>query len=253
MKKTAIWLVVAILIVGIIRAALAGPTPADILRQMDRNIEFRTVYYEASMEIVVGSRKITKTMRSWAEGNEKALMEFTSQRDLGTRILKLGDDLWLYSPTAEEEVKLSGDMLKQGMMGSDFSYQDALEYEHLTELYQAELAGEELIGDRPCHVLELTARPGVEVSYYRRKVWVDKERFVGLKEELYAPSGKLLKVSTTEKVERFGARYYATALRMEDKLRKKSSTRFVMDKIVFDLPIPAGTFTRQRLTAKAGK
>ena len=37
-------------------------------------------------------------MRAWAEGNDKGLVEFTGRRDLGTRILKIGDDLWLYSP-----------------------------------------------------------------------------------------------------------------------------------------------------------
>jgi outer membrane lipoprotein-sorting protein len=223
----------------------------DILKRLDRNQEFQTAYYEARMEITVGGRKATKTMRAWAEGNNKGLMEFTDRRDLGTRILKIGDDLWLFSPTAEEEVKLSGDMLRRGMMGSDFSYQDALDYEHMTEQYQAELLGGETLDGRPCYLLELVAREGVEVSYYRRKIWIDKERYIALREELYAPSGKLLKVSTTEKVEAFGARYYATAVRMEDKLRKNSSTRFVIEKIVFDAPIPAGTFTRQRLTAKA--
>ncbi len=230
--------------------ALAAPTALEILKQVDRNENFTTVYYEARMDITVGGRQVAKTMRAWAEGNNKALVEFTSRRDLGTRILKINDDLWLYSPTAEEEVKLSGDMLKQGLMGSDFSYQDMLDYEHLTELYQAAVIGEETLDGRSCHVLELTARPNQEVSYYRRKIWVDKERFVSLREELYAPSGKLLKLSATEKVEHFGARWYATSVVMEDKLKKNSNTRFAIEKIVFDQPIPASTFTRQRLTAK---
>lgn len=239
-------------VVSLAVAAFAALAAQEILKRLDENENFKTAYYEASMEITVGGRKITKTMRAWAEGNNKGLVEFTSLRDRGTRFLKIGDDLWLYSPTAEEEVKLSGDMLKQGMMGSDFSYQDALDYEHLVDLYQSNLTGEERLGDRPCYLLELVAKPGAEVSYYRRKVWVDSERYVALREEFYAPSGKLLKVATIEKVERFGARYYATAMKMEDKLRKDSSTRFTIDKIVFDQPIPPGTFTRQRLTAKVG-
>jgi len=233
-----------------VAAAAMALSAVEILREVERNEAFTTLYYEARMEIQVGGRRVTKTMRGFAQGNEKGLLEFTSRRDLGTRILKIGDDLWLYSPTAEEEVRLSGDMLRQGMMGSDISYQDALEYEHLTELYTAEVIGEETLAGRPCHLLELVARPGKEVSYYRRKIWVDKERYVALREELYAPSGKLLKVMSVEKVERFGSRYYATAVVFEDKLRKNSSTRMVIEKIVFDQPLPADVFTRQRLTAK---
>ena len=99
-------------------------------------------------------------------------------------------------------------MLNQGMMGSDFSYQDIMESDKLTDLYEFELLGEEEIDGRLCYVLEGTAIPGKEVSYYRRKSWIDKERFVGLKEELHARSGCLLKVMTTTKVEQFDDRWY---------------------------------------------
>ncbi|NLJ61617.1 MAG: outer membrane lipoprotein-sorting protein, partial [Firmicutes bacterium] len=103
------------------------PAASEIIKRMEQNTDFKTAYYEARMEITQRERVNTKTMRAWVEGNDKALVEFTNKRDLGTRILKIEDDLWLFSPTAEEEVRLSGEMLNQGMMGSDFSYQDALE------------------------------------------------------------------------------------------------------------------------------
>ena len=75
-----------------------------------------------------------------------------------------------------------------------------MESDKLTELYDFNLIGEEDLDGRPCYVLEGIAVEGKEVSYYRRKSWVDKERFIGLKEELYARSGRLLKVMTVGKV-----------------------------------------------------
>ncbi|TCL76400.1 MucB/RseB-like sigma(E) regulatory protein [Hydrogenispora ethanolica] len=227
----------------------AGLSPDEILARIDQNHFYQSAYTESRMEITIGSRKVTKAMRGWNEGREKSFVEFTDKRDQ-SRILKLKDDLWIFSPTAESEVKLSGDMLRQGMAGSDFSYQDALEAQHLRDLYRAKLIGEATIGDRPCFLLDLIARDNVEVSYYQRKIWVDKERFIELKEEMYAPSGKLLKVSSIEKVEQFENRYYPTVVVMADKLRKNSSTRFVIEKIQFNVPIPAGTFTRQHLTGR---
>ncbi|MGB4452110.1 MAG: outer membrane lipoprotein-sorting protein, partial [Bacillota bacterium] len=107
-------------------AATATPSASEIIERMERNTDFETVYYEARMEISQRGRVNTKTMRAWADEDGRALIEFTNKRDLGTRILKIGDDLWLFSPTADEEVRLSGEMLNQGLMGSDFSYQDAL-------------------------------------------------------------------------------------------------------------------------------
>lgn len=253
-KQMKVWamlmgiILVTLAAVPVIQAA--GPSPREILAKVDANHKYNTSYSEARMEITIGSRKVTKTMRSWSEGGvEKAFAEFLDKRDQ-SRMLKLKDDLWLFSPTAESEIKLSGDMLDQGMGGSDYSYRDMLENLHLLDLYNVNLLGEETMGGRPCYLLELTAKSGVEVSYYRRKMWVDKERFIQLKEEMYAPSGKLLKVSTVEKVAQFGSRWYPTASVMEDKIRKNSNTRMILDKIQFDVAVPAGTFTRQNLTGR---
>lgn len=242
-------IMVVIFLIGMAAIFAEGLSGQEIIGRLDRNHKFQSAYMEARMVISIGPRKVTKSLRSWSDGDKKAFAEFTDKRDR-SRILKIGDDLWLFSPTAESEVKLSGEMLKQGMAGSDFSYQDALESEHMLELYKVSLSGEEVLGERPCYVLELTAKENAEVSYYRRKMWVDKDRFIELKEELFAPSGKLLKVSVTEKVEQFGTRFYPTIVVMEDKLRKNSNTRFIIDKIQFDVAIPAGTFTRQRLTGR---
>lgn len=253
-KQIRIWLsliyivILAIVVIPGIRAA--ENSPREILAKVDANHKYQTSYSESRMEITIGSRKVTKSLRSWSEGGvDKAFAEFLDKRDQ-SRMLKLKDDLWLYSPTAESEVKLSGDLLDQGMGGSDFSYRDMLENLHLLDLYNVNLLDEENEAGRPCYVLELVAKSGVEVSYYRRKMWVDKERFIQLKEEMYAPSGKLLKVSSTEKVEQFGGRYYPTIVVMEDKIRKNSNTRMIIDKIQFDIAVPSGTFTRQHLTGR---
>ena len=45
-------------------------------------------------------------------------------------------------------------------MGSDFSYQDVMESDKLTDLYNFELIGEEVIYSRPCYVLEGIANEG---------------------------------------------------------------------------------------------
>ncbi|MCK5056985.1 MAG: outer membrane lipoprotein-sorting protein, partial [Candidatus Aminicenantes bacterium] len=87
-------------------------------------------------------------------------------------------------------------------------------------------------------------------TYFTRKIWVDKERFVGLKEELFAKSGKLLKVLTVDSIESFKNRYYPTRITMIDKLRKNSSTEMIIKKIDFDITIPPGTFSERRLMKK---
>ena len=221
-------------------------TADEIIRRRDRNEYVQTAIVEAEMIIINNNRRITKTMTSYAD-RENALTIFTNPRDRGTKFLKRGDELWMFFPDAEDLVKISGHMLNQGMMGSDFSYQDIMESDQLTDLYQFELIGEEEIDGRLCYVLEGTAIPGEEVSYHRRKSWIDKERFIGLKEELYARSGRLLEVLTTTKVELFEDRWYPVEAVMEDKLRRNTRTEFIVKSIEFNPVIPPETFTLENL------
>jgi negative regulator of sigma E activity len=201
---------------------------------------------EADMIIASGKRIITKTMVALSD-RKNSLVEFTNSQDRGTKFLKREDDLWMFFPDAEEIIKISGHMLNQGMMGSDFSYQDVMESDKLTDLYDFEIIKEEDLDGRPCYVLEGIAREGVKVSYYRRVSWVDKERFIGLKEELYAQSGRLLKETKINKIEEIEGRWVAVDSVMENKLRKDTYTQFILTQITFNPEIPEETFSLQNL------
>ncbi len=246
MKKRVCLFVCAILISIFATVALSALTAEEIIKRRDANEYFATAQVEAEMVIINGNRRIVKTMTSFAQG-DNGLVVFTNPRDRGTKFLKRGDDLWMFFPEAEDLVKISGHMLNQGIMGSDFSYQDVMESNKLIDLYNFELIGEEEINGRPCYILEGTAAEGKEVSYYRRKSWVDKVRFVGLKEEFYARSGRLLKVMNVTKVAEVDGRWYPVESVMEDKLRRNTRTEFIIKAIEFNPQIPAGTFTLENL------
>jgi outer membrane lipoprotein-sorting protein len=250
MKKMMVGLTASLIFIliigGILPVAFGALTAEEIIKRRDDNEYYDSAMAEAEMVIINRNRRIVKTMTSYGQG-DNGLVIFTNPRDRGTKFLKRGDDLWMFFPDAEDLVKISGHMLNQGIMGSDFSYQDIMEADKLTELYQFELVGEEEFDGRPCYVLEGTAVPGKEVSYYRRKTWIDQERFVGLKEELYARSGRLLKVATVTRVEKIEDRWYPMEVVMEDKLRKDTRTEFIIKKIEFNPEIPEGTFTLENL------
>ncbi|HEY8344502.1 MAG TPA: outer membrane lipoprotein-sorting protein [Bacillota bacterium] len=247
MKKHLFFLVVSALVISVCTTlALGALTAEEIIKRRDDNEHFDTAQVEAEMIIINRNRRIIKTMTTYAQG-DNGLVIFSNPRDRGTKFLKRGDDLWMFFPDAEDLVKISGHMLNQGIMGSDFSYQDVMESDKLTDLYRFELIGEEEVEGRPCYVLEGIAREGKKVSYYRRKSWVDKERFVGLKEELYARSGRLLKVMSVTKVQKIEDRWYPMTVVMEDKLRKDTRTEFIVKAIAFDPQIPADAFTLENL------
>ena len=239
-------IIISILFSCLIVAAAAEMTAEEIINMRDDNEYFDTAEMEADMIIASGSRIITKTMVALSD-RKNSLVEFTNSQDRGTKFLKREDDLWMFFPDAEEIIKISGHMLSQGMMGSDFSYQDVMESDKLTDLYDFEIIKEEELDGRLCYVLEGIAKEGVKVSYYRRVSWIDKERFIGLKEELYAQSGRILKETKVNKIEEIEGRLIAVDSVMENKLRKDTYTQFIITQISFNPEIPEETFTLQNL------
>jgi len=241
-----IGITISILFSSLTITIAAEMTAEEIINKRDDNEYFDSVKIEAEMIIVSGSRKITKTMVVLSD-KKNSLVEFTNLQDRGTKFLKREDDLWMFFPDAEEIIKISGHMLNQRMMGSDFSYQDIMESDKLTDLYNFKIIKEEEIDKHPCYVLEGIAREGVKVSYYRRVSWVDKERFVGLKEELYTQSGRLLKETRVNEIKELEGRWIPIDSVMENKLRKNTYTGFKITQIDFNPQIPEGTFALQSL------
>jgi outer membrane lipoprotein-sorting protein len=224
-----------------------APSAEDILSRVDANQVYSTIYYEGRMEIVSGARSKVKTMKAWAEGEDKAFIEFTNPEDRGTKMLKLEDNLWMYFPSEQDTVKISGAMLRQGIMGSDFSYQDAMNSEELSTLYAASVAGSETLEGRDCHVLELKSDKS-GVHYPRRRLWVDKEHFTILRGELYAKSGTLLKVLKVLGTVSLQGRRFPSVIEYSDQLKKNSRTVLTMDSIVINPSIDPGRFSLQAFT-----
>ena len=78
-------------------------------------------------------------------------------------------------------------------------------------------------------------------------MWIDTERSVILKEEMYAKSGRLLKTSITLDVQKIDSRWFVVASEMRNELRKNSSTIFQISNIVFDLALDESIFSLQNL------
>jgi negative regulator of sigma E activity len=137
-------------------------------------------------------------------------------------------------------------MLRQSVMGSDMSYEDMMEDSRLRQVYAAKVVGEETYEGRPCWALEMTAK-AADASYPVRKTWVDKERYLVLKEERYAKSGKLLKTLEVKSVAQKGGRWIQDRAVFRDALKQGSGTEMVIVSIEFDPVIPESVFSKASL------
>jgi outer membrane lipoprotein-sorting protein len=222
------------------------PSAAELLRRVDNNEIYNTIEYEGEIIIEYQGRRYVKVMKAWAKGNSDSFIEFTNSEDRGTKYLKKGGRLYVYSPDNEGVMLISGHMLKESMMGSDMSYEDAISNETLSSRYNPVLAGSETRQGRDCWVLELAAKKKTE-SYPKRKLLIDKETGDMLNYELYALSGAKLKEFNLGKIEVISGRRFPVEMEVRDLLRKDSKTTFVMKNVVLDKPIADSVFSQRNL------
>jgi outer membrane lipoprotein-sorting protein len=230
------------------QAQTQPPSAESILKKIDENQASgsRITVYEMTIHGRRGSR--TMKAKSWVQGVDRAFTEYLDPpRDAGTKMLKLRDQLWTYSPSTDRTIQIAGHMLRQSVMGSDMSYEDLMEDPKLQNLYVAITTGEESLLGRACWVLELKAKPGAAPSYHSRKVWVDKERFLPLREERYATSGKLLKTTEIRSVRQFQQRWVAERAVFNDALKNDGGTEFAITTVEFDAKIPEHVFSQASL------
>lgn len=219
----------------------------SIIDKVDKNMTSDTRISTTDM-IIHGKRK-TRTIRSkgYARGDDESFSEYLSPaKEKGTKMLKLEDKLWIYSPKTDRIIQLSGHMLKQSVMGSDLSYEDMMEDRELLDLYAAEVLGDEVIDGRTTWILELIAVVD-DINYHKRKMWVDQERYVPLKEELYAKSGQLLKKTIMSDVMKIQGRWFPRKINFKDMLKSGKGTDFVIVEVEFDPDIPAYIFSKAAL------
>ena len=223
------------------------PDATSILEKVDKNLSSKNRVFESAMTIHGRRTSRTITSVSYSAGTKQSFTEYlTPPREQGTKMLKLENQLWIYSPSTDRIIQISGHMLRQSVMGSDLSYEDMMDDRKLTEIYKSEIKGNEIIDGRNTVILELIAKVD-DAAYYSQKIWVDAERFVPLKQEMFAKSGQLLKRTTLSDVKQIQGRWFPMTIVYKDVLKEGEGTEFRMTSVKFDQKIPDYIFTKAAL------
>ncbi|MCA9727106.1 MAG: outer membrane lipoprotein-sorting protein [Candidatus Eisenbacteria bacterium] len=89
------------------------------------------------------------------------------------------DARWIYVPALDLVKPIAASEKKSSFVGSDFSYEDVSGRHWSEDTHR--LVREEVLGDRPCYVIESV--PKSEDYFVRKVSWIDRERFLPLREE----------------------------------------------------------------------
>ena len=170
--KTSMKSIMILLLFPALAFAQSGAVDAStILERIDDNMSSDNRVLVSDM-VIHGRRKSrTVSSKSYGEGRKRSMTEYLApEREEGTKMLKLEDRLWIYSPSSDRTIQISGHMLKQSVMGSDLSYEDMMDDRKLTDIYDAKVISEESYEERPCWIVEMNAKVE-DAAYEKRKVW----------------------------------------------------------------------------------
>ncbi len=228
-------------------AGISDPDAKQILEKLDKNMSSESRIIES--EMTIRGRRASRTVSSvtYSVESKKSFTEYLAPaREQGTKMLKLDNSLWIYSPATDRIIQISGHMLRQSVMGSDLSYEDLMDDHKLTDIYDAKYTGSESVDGRNCYILELSAKVE-DAAYQKQKLWIDSERFVPLKQELFAKSGQMLKLTSFSDVRQIQGRWFPMTVNYKDQLKDGDGTEFRIKSAKFNQAIPEYIFTKAAL------
>ncbi|MGL5721934.1 MAG: outer membrane lipoprotein-sorting protein [Brevinema sp.] len=229
----------------------AQDTPASVLARVDTaQRDYKTFGFKSEMTIENSGRKLVKNTFGVARtSDESAFIEYTNPQDRGTRYLKLNKDMWIYSPDAQDVLKISGHLLRDSMMGSDISYNDMMERGAYADSYTPKELSTTNINGNNLWLLVLEAKND-SVSYARQDLFLNKGDYLVRKTIMYAKgrnSDRPIKEFDFDNYQKFGTVSISMQMKARDLRKKNSQTVVTYSDIKLDAPVEAKTFTRAYL------
>jgi len=93
------------------------PSGDWVLERVDENIGSDNKV--STSEMVIHGRRGSRSIksRSWLQGTDRSFTEYLAPaREKGTKMLKLEDQLWIYMPSTDRTIMISGHMLRLNFM-----------------------------------------------------------------------------------------------------------------------------------------
>jgi outer membrane lipoprotein-sorting protein len=152
------------------------------------------------------------------------------------------DDRWIYVPALKLVKRIAADDKRSSFVGSDFTYEDVSGRDLEDEIHA--LVRKEDLAGRPAYLVE--SKPRAPAGYSRRLSWIDRERWLPLKEEYFDARNEPLRTFTADKVEQIGKQWTVTVRSMKN-LQSGHRTEVVFRETEFDVGIKQDIFTERYL------
>jgi len=169
----------------------------ELLKQVDQNLQpasYET--YRTLTNIEPDGTKKEYLLYSVVKNQEKMIVLVVEPaNEKGRAVLRLGDNIWLYTPNAKKSLSTTG---QQSMVGGVFNNSDIMRRE-FSEEYQVVK-----VEDEADHYLFSLKAKYNSVAYDKLKMSVDKKALVPISIQAFAETGLLVKTFQYKEIKDFG-------------------------------------------------
>jgi len=164
----------------------------------------------------------------------------------GTRFLTMdtasgGTDQWIFLPELGRVRRIAASESSGSFMGTDFSYDDISAVDRDVSLDTHRLLREEALNGRQCYVVESIPKDS-SFQYSKTISYVDKERNLIYKVELYNRRGELVKLMEMSDFRDVQGRLTPMQTKIST-VGAGTSTTIFLEIMKYDDPIPEAVFT----------
>jgi outer membrane lipoprotein-sorting protein len=220
-----------------------GADAYDIVKKSQDLVRGDNSHMKLTMEIVNPDYERTMKLESWASGTDKSFMVVLSPaKERGNTYLKVGNNLWSYVKKVDEEMKIMPTMMYQGMMGSEFTYDDMVREDSFADDYGSTVREE----GADYWVIKMVPRRGTGITYKYLLYKVKKKSYLPVSVKYYDKKG-LLRQLDYGTVKNMGGRAIPTVWKMANKRKAGRVTTVRVTFASFDKTLKDSIFTKANL------
>ncbi len=236
-----------LLSLGRISHATDDQRAREIVDRVARLFSGKSSIATLQMQIAGENGQRDLTMKIWTQGENALVRIISPEKDAGTAILKIGNDIWYYLPKANRTIKAPSSMTMTSWMGSDFTLDDLVKESGLVRDYSLANSFEGKRGEVAVYEYTLTPKPGAVVVWGKIVLQVRQANLMPAWQGFYDEDGKLVRDLTFSDYKTTGGRLMPTRLVMRSVDKPGQQTTIVYEDVAFDVPISAETFSLPNL------
>jgi outer membrane lipoprotein-sorting protein len=201
---------------------------------------------EAELTMVKPRRTRTMRLKSWTQGEDKALFIIESPvRDKGTATLKVDKNLWNYLPRIKRTIRIPPSMMQSSWMGSDFTNDDLVRESSFENDYTYTFEGRSI--EPAGWKIAFTAKPGVVGLWNRFELILSEDGTLPVQAQYFDRKDRLARTIYWDDVKMFGTRQIPAHMTLvpEDEEGQRTEMRYL--EMEFDVKLPESTFSLSRL------